>query len=289
MSDDPATAGAELEAFRQRRIAESNAGTVEAIATTGSVTSKGLVAAGAYSAYQSGGMVALRCFGTSVMAPIAGAMAGAWIAEQVGADEAVFRIAQQFGAKAVAEPERKAAHFGHQIAHDNAFNGILAGLAAGVAVGALIAFTIGTGGLGPLLGAAVLFGSGAAGGFIGAALGGGIGKIASICGPINSGSPDVFFENMKAARVMDTAACTRHPGTPPAAIIEGSDTIFINGRPMARIGHRLSCDAVVQEGCETVLGDLTTQSFGPPDASLSVLQQTVLSVAEVAGSRSASR
>ena len=289
MSNDPATADAELAAFRQRRTAESNAGTVGAIATTGSVASKGVIAAGAYSAYQSGGLVALRCFGTSVVAPIAGAMAGAWISEQVGADEAVFRIAQRFGAKRMAEPGRKAAHLGHQVAHDNAFNGILAGLAAGVAVGALIAFTIGTGGLGPLLGAAVLFGSGAAGGFIGAAVGGGIGKIASLCGPISSGSPNVFFERRPAARVMDTADCTRHPGRNASQIIEGSETVFINARPMARIGHRLSCDAVVQEGCETVLGDLTTQSFGPPDASLSVPQQLLLSIAEVAGARSASR
>jgi RHS repeat-associated protein len=99
----------------------------------------------------------------------------------------------------------------------------------------------------------------------------------------------LFFEGKRAARVTDTAACTKHPGSPPSAIIEGSQTIFINGLPMARIGHKLSCDAVVQQGCETVFGDNTTGSYGTPDAELSVAEQLLLSVAEVVGMRSAVR
>ncbi len=58
---------------------------------------------------------------------------------------------------------------------------------------------------------------------------------------------------------------------------------------MARIGHRTSCDAVIQQGCQTVHGDSTTASYGVADADLSVAQQLLLSAIEVIGVRSAVR
>jgi RHS repeat-associated protein len=291
---DTPTADETLRDLRERTAASSNAGTVAAISTTGHVASGGIAVAGAYSAYQSGGMAALRCFGGRVAAPLAGAMAGAWVAEQVHADEAAFWVAQQFGAQRVATPGPQPAHVTHQIAHDNTFNGILAGLVAGIVVGAVVAVSaaaiIGTAGMAaPLVGAAVAFGAGAAGGFVGAAVAGAGAKTATLSGPIATGSPTVFFESKPVARVSDTAACTKHPGTPPSQIIEGSKTIFVNSLPLARIGHRLSCDAVVQEGCRTISADNTTASYGTPDAALSVTEQLVLSIAEVAGMRSAVR
>ncbi|HJO63793.1 MAG TPA: PAAR domain-containing protein, partial [Sphingomonas sanguinis] len=288
------TADEKLRALRERTAEASNAGTVSAIATTGHVASAGILAAGAYSAGASGGVTALKCFAGRVAAPIAGAMAGAWLAEQVHADEGAFWVAQQFGAQRIASPGRQAAHVEHQIAHSNTFNGLLAGIAAGIVVGAVVAVSaaaiIGTAGMAaPLVGAAVAFGAGAAGGFVTSAIAGAGSKTATLSGPITSGSPNVFFEGKRAARVTDTAACTKHPGNPPSTIIEGSKTIFINGLPMARIGHKLSCDAVIQQGCETILGDTTTGSYGTPDAEFSVAEQLLLSVAEVAGMRSAVR
>lgn len=293
MTDATPIAHDKLRELGERTAATSNAGTVSAIATTGHVASAGIVAAGAYSAYSSGGLTALKCFGGRVAAPIAGAMAGAWIAEQVHADEGAFWVAQQFGAQRLAGPGKQAAHLTHQIAHSNAFAGLLAGIAAGIVVGALVAVSaaaiIGTAGMAaPLVGAAVAFGAGAAGGFVTAAIAGAGAKMATLSGPIASGSLNVFFEGKPAARVTDIAACTKHPSV-PSLIIEGSKTIYINGLPMARIGHKLSCDAVVQQGCATVLGDDTTGSYGTPDAELSIAEQLLLSVAEVVGMRSAVR
>ncbi|PSJ36810.1 RHS repeat-associated core domain-containing protein [Allosphingosinicella deserti] len=294
MTDSGRTADEKLRDLRERTAASSNAGTVSTIATTGHVASAGILAAGAYSAFSSGGVTALKCFGGRIAAPIAGAMAGAWIAEKVHADEAAVWVAQQFGAQRLAGPGKQAAHLTHQIAHSNAFAGLLAGIAAGIVVGAVVAISaaaiIGTAGMAaPLVGAAVAFGAGAAGGFVTAAIAGAGAKTATLSGPITSGSPNVLFEGKPAARVTDVAACTKHPGTPPSAIIEGSETIFINDLPMARIGHKLSCSAVIQEGCKTVFGDDTTGSYGTPDAEFSVAEQLLLSIAEVAGMRSAVR
>ncbi|WP_206243736.1 RHS repeat-associated core domain-containing protein [Novosphingobium terrae] len=283
MTEHP-EAAEKLRALREKTAASSNAGTVSAIATTGHVVSGGLLAAGAVSAANAG-MAALKCFGSRVAAPLAGAMAGAWVAEKVHADEAAFRVAQQFGAKRLAGPGKNAAHLKHQIAHSNVFAGILAGLAVGAAIAVGAALIIGTAGMAsPLVGAAVGFGAG----FMGAAIAGAGAKTATMEGPITSGSPNVLFEGQPAARVTDTATCSKHSG-PPSQIIEGSQTILINGLPMARIGHKLSCDAVVQEGCATVLGDDTTGSYGTPDADLSIAEQLVLSVAEVAGTYSSVR
>lgn len=294
MTQPEPSAEEKLRDLRERTAANSNAGTVSAIATGGHVASAGIVAGGAYTAASTGGLTALKCFAGRIAAPLAGAMAGAWVAEKVHADEGAFWVAQQFGAKRLAGPGKNAARLKHQIAHSNAFAGLLAGIVAGIVVGAIVAVSaaaiIGTAGMAaPLVGAAVAFGAGAVGGFVTSAIAGAGAKTATLSGPISSGSPNVLFEGQPAARVTDTAACTKHPGSPPSQIIEGSETILINGLPMARIGHKLSCDAVIQEGCETVLGDDTTGLYGTPDAEFSVAEQLLLSAAEVIGMRSAVR
>ncbi|MET0246852.1 MAG: PAAR domain-containing protein, partial [Sphingomonas sp.] len=294
MTQPEPSAEEKLRDLRERTAANSNAGTVSAIATGGHVASAGIVAGGAYTAASTGGLTALKCFAGRIAAPLAGAMAGAWVAEKVHADEGAFWVAQQFGAKRLAGPGKNAARLKHQIAHSNAFAGLLAGIVAGIVVGAIVAVSaaaiIGTAGMAaPLVGAAVAFGAGAVGGFVTSAIAGAGAKTATLSGPISSGSPNVLFEGQPAARVTDTAACTKHPGTPPSQIIEGSETILINGLPMARIGHKLSCDAVIQEGCETVLGDDTTGVYGTADAEFSVAEQLLLSAVEVIGMRSAVR
>ena len=55
--------------------------------------------------------------------------------------------------------------------------------------------------------------------------------------PIVSGSPDVMFEGLQAARLNDATACGGH-------IASGvSSTVFINGQPAAMLGmrHRPRC------------------------------------------------
>ena len=258
----------------------SNQGTVDAIAWSGHAVSAGYVAEGAIAAYGAG---TLRCFAGRVALPLAGAMAGAYIAEKVGADEGVLKVAEFFGAQRQAEKGPQPAHVEHEIAHNHAFGGVLTGLLVGLAVGAGVALMIGTGGLlAPLV-------IGAAAGFAGAAFSGAGAKMADVTGNIlaESGSPNVYFENKKVARVTDVAKCDRHSGKKP--IIEGSKTIFINDLPLARIGHKIKCNAVIQKGCETIFADNTTQSYGEPDAEFSVAEQLLLSAVEVIGFRSATR
>lgn len=260
---------------------ESNQGTVSAIEWGGHAASAGYVALGGVAAYNAGGAGALRCFAGRIAVPLAGALAGGYLAQLVGADEGLLEVAEFFGAQRQASPGPQPAHVNHEIAHNHAFGGILAGLAVGLAVGAGVALAIGTGGLlAPLV-------VGAAAGFVGAAFSGAGAKMASVTGNIQRGSPDVFFEGKPVARVSDVVNCSRHPGEIP--IIEGSKTIFINGLPLARIGHKIKCAAVVQEGCKTIVADNTTQSYGKPDAEFSVLEQLLLSAVEVIGFRSAAR
>jgi len=258
----------------------SNQGTISAIEWSGHAVSAGYVAEGAIAAYGAG---TLRCFAGRVALPLAGAMAGAYIANAVGADEGVLKVAELFGARRQAERGPQPAHVEHQIAHNHAFGGVLTGLLVGLAVGVGVALMIGTGGLlAPLV-------IGAAAGFAGAAFSGAGAKMADITGNILpvSGSPNVYFEDKRVARVTDVVACTRHSG--PRPIIEGSKTIFVNDLPLSRIGHKVKCNAVIQQGCKTIFADNTTQSYGEPDAEFSVGEQLLLSAVEVIGFRSATR
>src|SRR5215472_2119695 len=224
----------------------SNQGTITAIEWSGHAVSAGYVAEGAIAAYGAG---TLRCFAGRIALPLAGAMAGAYIANAVGADEGVLKVAELFGARRQAERGPQPAHVEHQIAHNHAFGGVLTGLLVGLAVGVGVALMIGTGGLlAPLV-------IGAAAGFAGAAFSGAGAKMADITGNILpvSGSPSVYFEDKRVARVTDVVACTRHSG--PRPIIEGSKTIFVNDLPLSRIGHKVKCNAVIQQGCKTIFAD----------------------------------
>src|SRR5207248_2239956 len=119
----------------------SNQGTVSAIETGGHVISAGYVAEGAVATYttasaaaaaqglgasaaSAAGWGAVRCFVGRVAVPLAGAMAGAYIADKVGADEGLLKIAEFFGAERQAQPGPEPAHLEHKIAHNHAFGGI---------------------------------------------------------------------------------------------------------------------------------------------------------------------
>jgi RHS repeat-associated protein len=276
----------------------SNKGTVDAIATTGHVAAGGILAYGAMAAGFAGG-AALACFATSVVAPLAGAFAGAKIAQMVGADE---WLLDTIGAERQAAPGPEVGHVTHKIAHNHAFLGAVGGLIVGALVGYVVAVAVTaafgalvalSGGLALVLTPVVIgvvsaVAAGAAAGFVGGAIADAGAKAADITGTIIKGSHNVFFEGKPVARMTDFVECSRHPSTtPPPYILEGSKTIFINNLPMARIGHKISCGAVIQEGCKTIKGDKTTTSMGEPDAEFSVLQQAFLSVFEVLSMRSA--
>lgn len=78
--------------------------------------------------------------------------------------------------------------------------------------------------------------------------------------PIKSGSPDVFFEGLAAAREGDTTECG-------SSLVSGlSSTVIINGKPAAMVGSQGSHGNSVIAGAGTVIiGDVhTPASFIPP-------------------------
>jgi uncharacterized Zn-binding protein involved in type VI secretion len=71
---------------------------------------------------------------------------------------------------------------------------------------------------------------------------------------IVAGSPNVFIENLPAARVGDPlaahgcATCTPHG----RGVASGSSTVFINGLAAARVGDSINCGGVISTGSGTV-------------------------------------
>ena len=163
--------------------------------------------------------------------------------------------------------------------------GIVAGVVAGAAIAAIAVACVATGGLAAAL---IPFFAGAVGGFVGAAVGGGVSKTGSKSGKIKTGSPNVYFEGKKVARVTDQVECEKHPNPLPQ-IAEGSKTISVNSLPLARIGHKITCSAVIQEGCRTIFADQTTGQYGPVDADLSIGEQLLITGFEVFTARSSSK
>ena len=154
---------------------------------------------------------------------------------------------------------------GHQVAHSFAVAGFLAAIVVGVAAAALVVATAGVGAV-ALVGAAAA--GGFAGGFIGSALGGALGQMGARTGVILNGSPDVFVNDKPVARVTDLVKCAKEPA--PVPIIEGNPGILVNGLMLARIGHKLMCGAVVDEGSGNVFANDATEAIAVPDPEVPV-------------------
>ncbi|WP_342752135.1 type VI secretion system PAAR protein [Vibrio sp. JC009] len=75
--------------------------------------------------------------------------------------------------------------------------------------------------------------------------------------PVTSGSPDVNFDNMPAARVGDSLAPHSKPKHPPhgRTVASGSSTVFINGKPAAITGGAISCGGVTIGSGTVNIGD----------------------------------
>jgi RHS repeat-associated protein len=276
-----------------KAVGTGSSGTIEALRTDshdetavtniknmGTIASTGIAGAGivkgGVAAFAKCGWSGLGTFAGTLASGAAGAFLGAGLVNHFAIDETVLGW---LGQPKIAKPGPQPATIGHGIAHGHPVAGAICGLLAGIVIGAAIGIAVGaTGGLAaPVLIAA--FAGGFAGGFAGALVNGMFSKAATVSGRIIDGSPNVYFENKQVARVTDPVICDKH--SPIKRIAEGSETIFINNLPLARIGHKTTCTATVQGGCKTIFADSTTGSYLKMDPELSAREQALVSASQV--------
>lgn len=146
--------------------------------------------------------------------------------------------------------EFNAAREEDDIAHTASKGWMIAGLIGGAILGAAAVAVTG--------GAALVVVSAAA---AGACTAGGIGEVLGSMswaprhntGKLLTGSPNVFINSRAAIRAhLSNGACDEHSGS-LQRVAEGSDKVFINTFPAARIGDRLTCSAEIFSGSENVL------------------------------------
>lgn len=78
----------------------------------------------------------------------------------------------------------------------------------------------------------------------------GVPPIPHVGGPVMPpGSPTVLICNLPAATVGNPCLCVG----PPDSIVAGSSTVFINGKPAARMGDKTAHGGTIAMGCPTVL------------------------------------
>jgi uncharacterized Zn-binding protein involved in type VI secretion len=71
-------------------------------------------------------------------------------------------------------------------------------------------------------------------------------------GTILEGSPDTTLQGKRAARAhRDHAKCEKNH--PPRLLVQGSATVTVNGKPLARLGDATECGAKVLAAAATVL------------------------------------
>jgi uncharacterized Zn-binding protein involved in type VI secretion len=137
-------------------------------------------------------------------------------------------------------------------------NWLLKGLLIGAAIAVAGVLIAGTGGL-----AAVAIVGGVA------ATGAGVGELMStmswapkeVVGALTVVALNVFTNGKGAARAhVDFGDCSKHP-SPDARLAHGSDSVFINGLPAARVDDKTICSAVVTKGSGNVfIGGGTAQT-----------------------------
>lgn len=144
----------------------------------------------------------------------------------------------------------EAARLTDPIAHTSALAGFLVGAVIGIALIAAVAFATFTCGFGVALLAGAAAGLGATAIL---AIGEAIGKaFSSPAGTIASGSENVFTNHLKAAfATASTVLCDKHNLTPLVA--EGSKTVWINGKPAARVKDAITCGATIDAGSPNVI------------------------------------
>ena len=214
-----------------------------------------IYAAGTGAAAAAGGGASAMAMGAfTAAAPVAGTLivaAGAGFLGFKGGEFIGHHAMQAMGFQPIAGDGEMPATVGHAIAHKSGWSlgALVAGAVAAVAIVAVAALTCGVGLL-VIASAAAVFGLGA--GFASAA-----GQYGDNKGVIKTGSPNVFFRGKAVARVMDVVACTEHS---ESLVAEGAETVFANGWPIARIGHKTTCDGTINDGVPTIAIDMDTHA-----------------------------
>ena len=162
------------------------------------------------------------------------------------------------GFERIAEDGEMPATVGHPIAHASGWSlgAMVLGAVAAVAVAALIVGTAGA--AAPLV---VAFVAGASAGLV-AGIGFGFasaaGQYGTNKGVIETGSPNVYFHNKPVARVTDVVDCSEHA---VSKVAEGAETVFANNLPIARIGHKTTCDGTINDGLKDIAIDIDTSAI----------------------------
>jgi len=159
-----------------------------------------------------------------------------------------------------------AARLGDEIAHGFGVAAMIGGAVAGALIGAaVVAAAVATGGVA----LAIMAGSIAAGGLSMYQVVKGLSAIFNLpepaTGTLIQGSFDVFINNRNAMRAGEdpSASCSglplSHPMWPFSVLIaEGSATVYINGKPAARLHSKMVCGAHIKNGSEnTFIGGPT--------------------------------
>ncbi|MCL6318242.1 type IV secretion protein Rhs [Pectobacterium atrosepticum] len=139
----------------------------------------------------------------------------------------------------------------------SSFLGALLGAVAGALVAAAVAAVavalVGvTGGLAiALVGGLAVLGAGSLISAVSGRVSAMVDSASPPAGAVADGSPNVSVEGNPVSRAeVDAVACTKHSG--PQLIAQGSETVFVNGHPAARIGDKTVCGATIKEGASTV-------------------------------------
>ena len=159
-----------------------------------------------------------------------------------------------------------AARFGDEIAHGFGLAAMIGGAVVGALIGAaVIGATVATGGAA----LAIMAGSIAAGGLSMFQIVKGLSTIFKLPEPTTGllirGSFDVYINSRNAMRAGAdvSAVCSglpmNHPMWPaPVLIAEGSATVYINGKPAARLHSKMVCGAHIKSGSQnTFIGGPT--------------------------------
>jgi len=95
-----------------------------------------------------------------------------------------------------------------------------------------------------------------------------------------SASPNVYINGIQAHKLKDpwNVHCCPTDGCHPGEVASGSATVFINGRPAARIGDSISCGSLIAMGSPNV--SIGSQSRGRGGSGAGSLIDGALSYAE---------
>ena len=155
------------------------------------------------------------------------------------------------GYERISDAGEMPATVGHPIAHVSGWS--LGAMAVGALAAAAVIFTFGVAAV--VIVAAVAVGS-LAMGFASAA-----GQYGTNKGTIKTGSPNVYFRNKPVARVTDIVDCSEHA---ESKVAQGAETVFANNWPIARIGHKTTCDGTINDGIPDIAIDIDTSPIALP-------------------------